>query len=965
MQYNTVKVWCCEMAVDEILATIKTFREPGDVVEVWYKRIGSSGYEQKDVAYYNDFEKLANDVDMIRVDKSIPAIYMGINPMSTDLLGRANNRILHKSLTRSTKKDVVKRTHFFVDIDPKRKSGKSATNKDHEQSIIKTQKISDYMVAMGWPEALIADSGNGGHAVWRCDLENTLESEMLIDDVLKYLTLKHECFENDNLEVQGFSDANRLIKLYGTEARKGDEVLELEEFHRHSKILNVPDEWGIVSLDQLEAVSALYRSEIAELQYKTDTKPRQTETKQPKNGKMFDVVVWCEKYEIKINGIIEGPDKTIYKVDCPFNPEHKDASIVQMNGGTLGFNCFHDSCNNKHWADYREFYEPGYKDKKKEKKDNAATLLIEYVKKDGVVLFHDDKHNPFARVPLKDKEVTLSVKDRAFKRWITQRYYESTGTAPGSEAISSALNVIEAMACFDGEEYKLFNRVCWYEGAIWYDLGNWEAVKITANFFEVIETSPILFKTYKHQKPLGTPHLSKTNSISKILHFINIKDEKHRLLFLVLLVSYFIPDIPHPILTLHGEKGAAKTTTFKIVKALVDPSTLQILTFPRDNTELIQKLSHHYYAPFDNVTKLSEWQSDALCRAVTGEGFSKRELYTDDEDVIYTFQRGIGLNGINVVATKPDLLDRIPKKERKTEGELWQAFNAHKSEIAASIFTVLSKAMAIQPTIKLDELPRMADFTVWGCAIAEALGYQKQEFLDAYYSNIQAQNREALEGSPIGELIIRFMEDRQKWRGGPSGLLNELDAIAEEHKINTKNKSYPKAANVLTRRINEIKTNLLDEGIFFTTGRDEKGRRFITLEGKDNTDNTDNTDKPTKTQTYATKNLDDTIDDTLTVSSKTKVSSRVSSKEKQERQTSIDGIDDIDGILPTPSSSPLSQYDYGQKTMEIINDWYPAKPNNPVESRSYIVPELIRLTGISHEAAFRHVTEAFKVKGWA
>ena len=64
--------------------------------------------------------------------------------------------------------------------------------------------------------------------------------------------------------------------------------------------------------------------------------------------------------------------------------------------------------------------------------------------------------------------------------------------------------------------------------------------------------------------------------------------------------------------------------------------------------------------------------------------------------------------------------------------------------------------MSIQPTIKLDELPRMADFTVWGCAIAEALGYKKEEFLDAYSSNIQAQNREALEGSPIGELIITF-----------------------------------------------------------------------------------------------------------------------------------------------------------------------------------------------------------------
>jgi len=44
----------------------------------------------------------------------------------------------------------------------------------------------------------------------------------------------------------------------------------------------------------------------------------------------------------------------------------------------------------------------------------------------------------------------------------------------------------------------------------------------------------------------------------------------------------------------------------KMTRALVDPSELEILTFPSDKKELIQLLAHHYYAPFDNVTHLSE-----------------------------------------------------------------------------------------------------------------------------------------------------------------------------------------------------------------------------------------------------------------------------------------------------------------------------------------------------------------------
>ena len=89
--------------------------------------------------------------------------------------------------------------------------------------------------------------------------------------------------------------------------------------------------------------------------------------------------------------------------------------------------------------------------------------------------------------------------------------------------------------------------------------------------------------------------------------------------------------------------------------------------------ELIQILSHNYIAYFDNVSIIRDWISDTLCRAVTGSGFSKRQLYTDDDDIIYHFRRCIGFNGVNLGATKADLLDRaiiillerIPKEKKE------------------------------------------------------------------------------------------------------------------------------------------------------------------------------------------------------------------------------------------------------------------------------------------------------------
>jgi len=94
--------------------------------------------------------------------------------------------------------------------------------------------------------------------------------------------------------------------------------------------------------------------------------------------------------------------------------------------------------------------------------------------------------------------------------------------------------------------------------------------------------------------------------------------------------------------------------------------------------------------------------------------------------------------------------------------------------------------------------------------------------------------------------------------------------------------------------------------------------------------------------------------------------------------------DDVDNIVSNPSkvshlsnptnleaggevSQPLkaSQYDHAQTAMDLIDSWYDKRPDNPAESRSYLVPELVRQTGISQEAAHKHVIGAFKVKGWA
>ena len=79
---------------------------------------------------------------------------------------------------------------------------------------------------------------------------------------------------------------------------------------------------------------------------------------------------------------------------------------------------------------------------------------------------------------------------------------------------------------------------------------------------------------------------------------------------------------------LYGEKATAKSTLQELIKMLIDPSSILTLAFSKSIEGMVQKLAHNYVCFFDNVSKINDELSDILCRAVTGSGFSKRELFT-------------------------------------------------------------------------------------------------------------------------------------------------------------------------------------------------------------------------------------------------------------------------------------------------------------------------------------------------
>lgn len=116
----------------------------------------------------------------------------------------------------------------------------------------------------------------------------------------------------------------------------------------------------------------------------------------------------------------------------------------------------------------------------------------------------------------------------------------------------------------------------------------------------------------------------------------------------------------------------------------------------------------------------------------------------------------------------------------------------------------------------------MADFAEYGELIARCMGYKEGEFTKAYFDNIKLQTEEVLESNELATAIRKLMEpsDMTILTTTPRDLLERLQIVAAELKLDTQARMWPKAPNSLSRRLNEVRTNLREIGIIIEVETD-------------------------------------------------------------------------------------------------------------------------------------------------
>jgi hypothetical protein len=233
-------------------------------------------------------------------------------------------------------------------------------------------------------------------------------------------------------------------------------------------------------------------------------------------------------------------------------------------------------------------------------------------------LFRAPDGTAFAEVIVNGHRETLAVQRKAFKQWLTRRYYEAERTVPSSEAMKAALAVVCARAQFDAPEHQVFIRVAEHNNRIYLDLGDtgWRAIEIDATGWRVVDESPVRFRRAGGMKPLPVPRHG--GRIDALRPFLNLKREQEFVLYVACLLAALSPSGPYPVLCFAGEHGGAKSTACRIFRALVDPNTAPLRALPHKEHDLVIAANNAHILCFDNISEMRPGIADALCRIATG-----------------------------------------------------------------------------------------------------------------------------------------------------------------------------------------------------------------------------------------------------------------------------------------------------------------------------------------------------------
>jgi energy-coupling factor transporter ATP-binding protein EcfA2 len=400
-----------------------------------------------------------------------------------------------------------------------------------------------------------------------------------------------------------------------------------------------------------------------------------------------------------------------------------------------------------------------------------------------------------------------------------------TGKVPTQAALTDAIASLEGEA-IEADPVDLHLRVAQTDETLWLDLGDptGRAVRIAADGWTVVDAAPVWFRRTELTGALPEPVPG--GDLGELWDLVNI-DKDDRPLVLALLVATLLPGIPHPIAFLLAEQGSGKSTAAKVLAGLIDPSPVPLRKPPRDEEAWITAAAGSHVVAVDNVSRITEWWSDSLCRAATGDGDVRRRLYTDADLTVFAFRRVVWLTGIDITDIRDDLADRAVMlvlrkiERRRTDDEIARTWGDAHPRLLGALLDLAVRVLAELPSVPTEDLPRMADFGRVLRAVDAVLDTTAAE---RYAGMVADMASELADADPLAETlrqVIRAMV-------GPltsAELLTMLDRTWGLDR--PRPREWPATAKALAGRLTRIKPTL--ERLGWKVIKHERGGKVVAL----------------------------------------------------------------------------------------------------------------------------------------
>ena len=324
--------------MDVILSGLSLLHEPDEIIEIRSidpKPVISGYFRADSPAIAKELSRYPNRT-----------FYQTMNRVKSACYAREQHeRLVERPHETTTDGDIAGYQWLLIDADPVRPSGVSASREEKEAARRVAGMTMKKLMAMGFSEPIVADSGNGYHLLFH--IHASPKEKQVLADFLAVLDMWFST-EQVKIDTAVFNPA-RITKLYGTIATKGASTPERP--HRRSGIIRKPEKVEATSMTLIRNIAAERQKAVS-----PQENPRQRGA-----ASSFDLDQFLSDHHIEVIKKIPISTGTKYQLaECPFDNSHKhgDAAVFAYSNGSFGFHCFHNSCAGYHWHEFREKVDP-------------------------------------------------------------------------------------------------------------------------------------------------------------------------------------------------------------------------------------------------------------------------------------------------------------------------------------------------------------------------------------------------------------------------------------------------------------------------------------------------------------------------------------------------------------------------------------------------------------------------------